>query len=139
MADRDEYGTIIIEQDSGIGAFLVGAAIGVGVALLFAPRSGRETRDELAAGLERLRARADETVRDLQDAVTETVEGVRGEVTGRLDTAREAFDNGRRAARDARYRIERGARQARAGVRAGIDTARRPDPAGHELDADYDG
>ena len=43
-------------RGSGAGtvalAFLVGAAVGAGVALLLAPRSGRETREKLLALLD---------------------------------------------------------------------------------------
>jgi gas vesicle protein len=120
MADRDEYATIVIERESGVGAFLLGALIGAGAALLFAPRAGRDTRSELRAGVDRLRDRAQETVREIQSSVAERVDDVRGEVSGRVSAAREAVDAGRRAAR------ERGA-----AMRAGYDAARRE----HDVDS----
>ena len=35
------------ERKSGFGKFLLGAGIGVGLGILFAPKSGKETRQEL--------------------------------------------------------------------------------------------
>ncbi len=35
------------EKGSGLGKFLIGAGIGVGLGILFAPKSGKETRKEL--------------------------------------------------------------------------------------------
>jgi gas vesicle protein len=125
MSHRDDLPYIVIERRSaGVAAFVYGALIGAGVALLFAPRSGRETRDELRAGAKRVRSRAEDAVRQVQDTVTGTFEDVREEVNDRLDAAREAFEAGRHAARSTRDEMEQRVRQARAGVRAGVDAAR---------------
>jgi gas vesicle protein len=126
MAEHDEFPYVVIERRSGgFGAFVVGALIGAGAALLLAPRSGRETRDEIRAGALRIRDRAEDAVRDVTDSVQETIGGVRGEVQGRIDAAREAFEAGRQAARDSRREMESRVREVRAGVRGGIDAARR--------------
>jgi len=48
------------DQGNGTGilrAAMVGAAVGAGVALLFAPRSGKETRDWLSRRTEDLKSR----------------------------------------------------------------------------------
>lgn len=109
MSDRDDLDYIIIERKrGGFGAFLWGAAIGAGLALLYAPRSGRQTRDELLSGVTRMRDRAEEAVRHAQGTVTERIDGVRTDVRGRIDAAREAFDAGRQAARDTRTRTRPG-------------------------------
>jgi gas vesicle protein len=109
MSDRDDLDYIIVERKrGGFGAFLWGAAIGAGVALLYAPRSGRATRDELRAGVTRVRDRAEDAVRNAQGAVTERIDGVRGDVRGRIDAAREAYDAGRQAARETRTRSRPG-------------------------------
>jgi gas vesicle protein len=47
--------------------------LGAGAALLLAPRSGRETRDELRAGALRMRDRAEDAVRGVTDSVKETI------------------------------------------------------------------
>ncbi|HEX6134711.1 MAG TPA: YtxH domain-containing protein [Longimicrobiales bacterium] len=125
MADHDDLPYVIIERRSGgFGSFVIGALLGAGAALLFAPRSGAETRDEIRAGALRLRDRAEDAVRGVADSVNDTVGGVRAEVEGRLDAARNAFEAGRRAARDTRHEMEMRVREVRAGVRGGIDAAR---------------
>jgi gas vesicle protein len=125
MAEHDELPYIVIERRSGgMGALIWGALIGAGVALLFAPRSGRETREEIRAGALRVRDRAEDAVRQVTDSMQETIGGVRGEVQDRLDTARDAFEAGRRAARDTRQEMEIKVREVRAGVRGGVEAAR---------------
>jgi gas vesicle protein len=67
-----------------LGGFLVGSVIGVATALLFAPRSGQETRAEIRGRAVDIRDRTTETVKDtvsqakskayeIKDTVTETV------------------------------------------------------------------
>lgn len=70
---------IILEPDrgSGVGLFLLGAALGAGVALLLAPASGEETRRRLARQARELRDSAEEAIDDLKDrfdAFTSTAE-----------------------------------------------------------------
>jgi gas vesicle protein len=129
MAEYEDGPTIIIERHGGISAFLWGGLIGAGLALLFAPRSGAETREELQRGAERLREQAEDAVRGAQAAMAETVDEVREEVTGRVDQAREAFEAGRQAALDSRARVEARVRQSGERVRAGVDAARNYPPA----------
>jgi gas vesicle protein len=63
---------------------LLGAAVGAGVALLTAPRSGRKTRKKIARGAEDLRDRA-------TDRWDELAEEVRDRVEDALTTARKRF------------------------------------------------
>jgi gas vesicle protein len=127
MADQDDVPYIVIERKSGgFTAFLWGALVGAGVALLFAPRSGQETRGEIRMGVRRIKDRAEQTVRDFQSTVNDTIDGVRTEVTGRVEAARDAFEAGRQAARETRSDMERRVNETRARVRAGVDAARRP-------------
>jgi gas vesicle protein len=125
MADRDELPYIIIERRSaGAGPFLWGALLGAGAALLLAPRSGRETRDEIRAGALRIRDRAEDTVRNVTDSVHETFGGVRDDIQERIDSARDAFEAGRAAARHTRHEMEVRVEEVRAGVRGGVDAVR---------------
>jgi gas vesicle protein len=93
-----------------LGGFLVGSLIGVATALLFAPRSGEETRAEIRGRAVDLRDRTTDTVRDsvsqarsrayeLKDTVVEKAEGLkdRGKQTlsRKLDDASQAIDNGK--------------------------------------------
>jgi gas vesicle protein len=126
MADHDEMPYIIIERRSGsFTALLWGALLGAGAALLLAPRSGRETREDIRTGALRLRDRAEDAVRSVGDSVNETIGGVRNEVHGRIDTAREAFEAGRRAARETRQEMDIRLREVRAGARGAVDAAHR--------------
>ncbi|HEX6694195.1 MAG TPA: YtxH domain-containing protein [Longimicrobiales bacterium] len=113
MSDRDDAQYVLIERKSGgsFGAFVWGAALGAGIALLMAPRSGLQTRNELRAGVQRLRDRAEGAVRSAQDSVSDRFDGVRSDVRVRMDAAREAFEAGRRVARGG-HDHERGPRSA---------------------------
>jgi len=127
MSDYGEgYPVVIVRQGGGAGSFIVGALIGAGVALLLAPRTGRETREDLKAGVTRLRDRAEEGMRGVQESVTGTIDTVKGEVTERIDAARDAFEAGRQAARDTRRDMERRVQDARTRARAGLDAALHP-------------
>ena len=52
--------TVVVERRSGggIGLFILGVAVGAGIALLLAPQSGAETRQDLRRGARRLRRKA---------------------------------------------------------------------------------
>ena len=129
MADYEDGPYIVIERrNGGIGAFVWGALIGAGAALLLAPRSGEETRDELRTGVRRLRRRAEDAVREAQDAVLDTFDGVKSEVEERIEAARDAFEAGRQAARETRADLDRRVTETRAGFRAGVEAARAREP-----------
>ena len=123
MRDYDDD-DVVVEQGGSFSAFLWGALIGAGAMLLFAPRSGRETRQELSESFRRLKDTADAAIRDMQDTVTDTVRDVRSTVETRVDATRTAFDATRDAARGARTDLGQRWEQGREGVRA----AYRPRP-----------
>jgi gas vesicle protein len=128
--ELDDEPYIIIEKHSGgLGSFLVGLAVGAGVALLMAPQSGVETRTRL----QRQARRAGERARTLADEVGETARGrwddARGAVETRVERARSAVDlkreqvaraveAGRVAATEAREDLERRIAQTKAAYHA---------------------
>lgn len=127
MRRQSETPYVVIERRSGgFGGFVLGALAGAAVALLFAPRTGDETRAEIRDGVRRLKDRADDTVRSMQGVVEDTVDNVRSSLTDRMDQARDAFEAGRASAREARDDMERRARETKERIRAGVDAARRP-------------
>jgi gas vesicle protein len=134
----DDLPYIVVERRESGGSllsFLWGALIGAGVALLYAPRSGRETRADIGLGARRLKRAAEDAARGVQDNIADAVDNVRSQVTGRVDHARNAFDVGRTAARESRADMERRVREARAGFETGVRSA----AAGEEfLDDDED-
>ena len=98
-----------------LGGFLVGSVIGVATALLFAPRSGEETRAEIRGKAVELRDRTSETVKDtvsqakskayeIRDTVTDTVREKADElkqrgkhtVSRKLDDVSEAAETGKK-------------------------------------------
>ena len=81
------------ENDEGVSCitwFITGAVIGATVAVLYAPKSGKETRAYIAD-----RAK---TGRDAVESVGENI----------ADTSREMFDRGRKLVEDAADLFERG-------------------------------
>ncbi len=150
--DPDDPYIVIEKHSGGVGDFLLGALIGAGVALLFAPRSGRETRADITR---RARA-AQDRVRDVAEGVTEQVvdkfEGARTRIEEQIETARSAIvakkeqvsramEAGREAAYQARNDLERRLAETKAAYNAGADVARSGRPAapvGSNGDADAD-
>lgn len=61
---------------SGIGIFVLGALIGAGLALLYAPQSGEETRRSVARSARRVRRKARDLTETAQDAARTTREAL---------------------------------------------------------------
>jgi gas vesicle protein len=94
---RDDDRRIVIEKSgSGIMPFIAGLAIGAGLALLYAPQSGEQTRRDLARRGRRAKMRAQEMAEDLRDKAGETFDDARARVEDGLDSARSAVGRGRR-------------------------------------------
>lgn len=120
--DYDQYDDepyLIVEnrEGSAIGPFLIGLALGAGIALLLAPQSGEETRREIAEKVKRAKDAAGDAVGELSGAIGDTLDQAREKVEDGLDSAREAVDvrrrrvstaveAGRVAARQAREELE---------------------------------
>ena len=144
--DNDPY--VVIEQRStSVMPFIVGLALGAGVALLFAPRSGEETRRDLKRRALRARKLAERKASELTDSVTETYQDARRRVEEKIDdakdavdlkrrqvtraveagraAARDAIDAGRTAARDARDDLENRIATTKAAYTAGVKAAKR--------------
>lgn len=70
------------DQDSAGSTFLLGALagalVGAGVALLMAPKSGAETRQNLSSGYNNMRDAATRRYRELADRASATVESYTG-------------------------------------------------------------
>lgn len=68
-------------KKSGLGKFLVGMGIGAGLGILFAPKSGKETREDLKKMLEKL---VDEVknidVKEVKDEFLKKVEEIKNEI-----------------------------------------------------------
>jgi gas vesicle protein len=113
---REPY-VIIERREPGIGSFLVGIALGAGVALLLAPQSGEETRREIARRARRAQDAAQGFVEDVSGTVADKFQEVRATVEERIEATLDAVDDktrrvssayhaGRAAAREARGELE---------------------------------
>lgn len=105
--DDDRHVVVVEERGSGVLAFLLGAVLGAGAALLFAPATGEETQARLRRRVRELRTLAEEKADEFGDVVSERVDQVR---TG----ARDAIDAGRGALESARDELEQRLEEARA-------------------------
>ncbi len=116
--DEDEPYVVIEKSEAGTGSFLLGLAIGAGVALLFAPRSGEDTRRDLNRRAHRVKDAAHGMAEDLTDSVRDRFQEARQQVEERIDSARHAVEvkrqqvtqavhAGRAAAAQAREDLER--------------------------------
>jgi gas vesicle protein len=68
-----------------LSGFLVGSMVGAAAALLFAPRSGEETRTEIRDKTIELRDRASDTVKDKVSQAKSKVEDVKDNVRGKVE------------------------------------------------------
>lgn len=113
MAERQEKDVPVVvveERSTGIGGFLFGALLGAAAGLLFAPKSGEETQEEIREGASKLRSDAEEKLADLREELADVYERAREDVATRVDSAREEIDRRRSRAEEA--------------VRTGRDVAR---------------
>jgi gas vesicle protein len=140
MRDQDEGPYVVIERGggSGAGAFILGALVGAGVALLFAPRTGEETQQDIKDRALKLKSVAEARVREAQKQLEERLESAREGVQTRVEGVRDAVETGRRAAVDARDDLERKLERSKAAYRAGVDAARQVVAAGDEDAGDED-
>ena len=88
--NRDEQDEIIEEGANTLGWFLTGAVIGAAIAMLYAPKSGKDTRQFIA-----------DTTTKGKDAVLESSQSA-------VDAGRDMFERGRKLVEDAADLFDRG-------------------------------
>ena len=86
---------------NGLSSFLLGLGVGVGIGMLFAPKSGEETRkiikDKAGEGTEYVKQRSSE----IKQTATEWVEKGKEAIGRQKDTISDAVEAGKQAYRDA--------------------------------------
>jgi gas vesicle protein len=117
--DDDDQIIIVDEGDSsGLSTFLLGAAIGAGLALIFAPQTGAETRKSIQRGAQKASEATKRAGVKVGEKVTDALSQAKADLESRIDSARatldlkrtqvsRAVDAGRDAARAAREDLER--------------------------------
>ncbi len=78
------------------GAFLLGGLIGAGIALLYAPKSGRETRKDISKAAKRIRRDAVELVEDTIRTVDDFVGTVKDTASDIIERGVELSDSAKR-------------------------------------------
>ena len=86
---------------NGLSSFLLGLGVGVGIGMLFAPKSGSETREliknKAGEGTDFLKQRSD----DLKKSASEWVDKGKDALGRQKDNISDAVEAGRQAYRDA--------------------------------------
>ena len=86
---------------NGLSSFLLGLGVGVGIGMLFAPKSGQETRqiikDKAGEGSDYLKQRS----ADLKQTASEWVDKGKEALGRQKDNISEAMEAGKQAYRDA--------------------------------------
>lgn len=70
-----------MSKKSGLGKFLLGASVGVGLGLLFAPKSGKETRADLKRKMDELVKKAkDLNVEDVKRNIEKKIKEIKADL-----------------------------------------------------------
>jgi gas vesicle protein len=82
-------------KSNGLAWFLAGLGVGALVGILYAPKSGRETREELIAGAKEGTEYLRNRTRHAAEQVGDLVEKSKEQVSEYVERGREAVDRGR--------------------------------------------
>lgn len=78
------------------GAFLLGGLVGATIALLYAPKSGRQTRRDISKAARRVKNEAVDVVEDTVDSINDFASGVKERVSDIIDRGVELSDHAKR-------------------------------------------
>jgi gas vesicle protein len=84
----------------GLANFLLGLGLGVGVGLLFAPKSGEETRDILLSKADEGKEFLKKQTSGLRETANEMVDKGRDVISRQKDTLSDAIEAGKQAYRE---------------------------------------
>ncbi len=85
----------------GILWFLAGLGVGAAVGVLYAPKSGRETRESILAAAEESREVVQERAKKYKEQAQQWADRGKDVIAQQKDNIRSAFEAGRQAYRDA--------------------------------------
>lgn len=87
-------------QSTMFGVALIAAAVGAVVGLLFAPKRGTETRDDIVGKYKNMQTKARDTASTAKSKVGEGVDAARTKVHDATDRAKKEIDNAADEAKD---------------------------------------
>jgi gas vesicle protein len=90
-----------MEEDSKFSYFFLGLGLGVAAGLLFAPKTGEETRDLIRSKADEGKEFLKQRTVELKDTANETLERGRSAVTRQRDNLTAAVEAGKQAYREA--------------------------------------
>ena len=107
-----------ISKCQAAGFLMTGAVVGATIALLYAPKSGAQTRKNIRKFSERTVNRLDDLQEDIRDQVTDWVDDVGSVVKNGIDAGKKlsthgyeqvmgVFDNAKKVVEDGKARLER--------------------------------
>jgi len=105
---NDEERSILLSVLAGIG---LGAIIGAAAGLLFAPKAGTETREDIKKAAEDLRDRAEGVIGELSTSVDELVQKTRGVIDTTKAKVQDAIETGKQAMAEKRQELEKQAEE----------------------------
>jgi gas vesicle protein len=77
-------------------AFLIGGAVGAGIALLYAPQSGRDTRKDIAKTARRVKKETVHLVEDAVDSINDFASDVQDKVSDIIDRGKDLSDDAKK-------------------------------------------
>lgn len=93
MADGNGESSVVIERrGGGAGVFFLGLAIGAGLALLFAPQSGEDTRAALSRNARKAKRKARRFIDTARDSAAETREAIEQRLARRHEADEVEYD-----------------------------------------------
>ena len=102
MSNDEEKG-VLLSVLAGIG---LGAIVGAAAGLLFAPKAGQETREDIKKAAEDLKSRAEGVVGDLRSSVDDLVEKSKDLVETTRSKVQQAIETGKQAMAEKKGELE---------------------------------
>lgn len=78
------------------GAFLVGGVIGAAIALLYAPKSGRETRKDIAKTARKIKKETAHVVEDAVDSINDFADDVKDRVSDVIEKGKDLSEGAKK-------------------------------------------
>jgi len=88
MADNDN-------GSGGLGWFVAGLSLGALLGVLYAPKAGKETREDILNGAREARERAEELIEQGKQKASDLVEQGKQQASAYADKGREYYEKGR--------------------------------------------